>query len=122
MGLMIVLNVVMMFVELEKTGYGYAVSLELRPDNGFWDGSASILEGIEHFFNFIFFVELLLRLVADFHDSIRSIAFYFDAFIVGTSGVDYLFKFALSSEGGGAKVNFLRMARLIKLVKLFRAF
>jgi len=98
------------------------VKLNLRDDTGLWSGAGSnALQGAEHFFNAVFFCELLLRFVADCRESCRSIAVMFDSFIVLTSVVDYMFKFVMSGSGG-PNVNFLRMARLIKLVKLFRAF
>jgi len=121
MGVLICLNVLMMFIELEKTGYQAAVELKLREDTGAWDSTGGPFQAIEDFFNIVFFLELTLRFVVDCYDSVRSIAVWFDAFIVLTSFVDYFFKFVMSGSGG-ANVNFLRMARLIKLVKLFRAF
>jgi len=121
MGVLICLNVVMMFVELEKTGHDFAVRLQLKPETGTWDGADVVFRGIEHCFNLVFLLELVCRFVVDFCGSIRSPAILFDTFIVATSAVDYVFKYILSSSGG-ANVNFLRMARLIKLVKLFRAF
>lgn len=121
MGALICLNVFLMFLELEKAGDAHAVVLHLRDDIGAWNDLDPILDGVEHFFNLVFFLEVILRFAADGHASIRSIAVWFDTFIVITSLVDYLFKFVLTSSGG-ANLNFLRMARMIKLVKLVRAF
>jgi len=120
MGVLIGLNIVFMCVDLEKKGSESAVMLLLQSNRGVWSNSDAGFELIEHIFNAVFFVELLLRIAAGGLRAFRSVALVFDLLIVTTSAIDYLTTYILDSSG--ANVNFLRVARLVKLVKLFKTF
>lgn len=120
MGCLIILNILLMLVELEKKGYAAAVNLQLKPDSGFWSGSSSFFKSAEHFFNAAFCLELIGRIGADGCQVLRQKTVAFDALIVVTSGVDYILKYGLKASS--VNINFLRMARLVKLIRLFSAF
>jgi len=60
-GVSVCLNVLVMFVELEKDGYLLAAQLGLRSGGTTADDSAAIFSILEHVFNAIFVVEIALR-------------------------------------------------------------
>jgi len=120
MGAIICLNVVVMCVELEKKGREAAIKLQLKKDMGVWSNSDIVFDCIGHFFNAVFFVELVLRLTAKGLHAFHSVSFVFDFLIVLSSGADYLV--TLIFADGGVDLNFLRVARLVKLVKIFKTF
>jgi len=120
MGVLICLNIVFMCVDLEKKGSLNYANLQMKEYSGFWSNTDDGFEFVEHFFNAVFFLEVLLRIAANGFRACRSGAFIFDCLIVMTSAIDYLSTYVLHSSG--ANVNFLRVARLIKLVKLFKTF
>ena len=42
-----------------------AVDLKLYNDDGRWDGTSSVFEYLEHIFNILFVLELMLRFLGD---------------------------------------------------------
>lgn len=119
---LVMANVVVMFVQLEKTGYHNAVTLGIASDGGRWSGTSRYFEPIEHVFNVCFTVELILRFLVEGCHLFKSFSNCFDAFIVVTTCFEaYVLEMAMKNQDG-ANLSFARMARLLKIVKFMRAF
>eukprot|EP00929_Paragymnodinium_shiwhaense_P023407 TRINITY_DN14653_c0_g2_i2.p1 TRINITY_DN14653_c0_g2~~TRINITY_DN14653_c0_g2_i2.p1 ORF type:complete len:521 (+),score=109.85 TRINITY_DN14653_c0_g2_i2:866-2428(+) len=121
---LVCLNVVLMFLQLQEMGYEASVELELRKDaGGTWNSLGPIFSLLEHFFNILFVIELCLRLYLLRCKYFKVLYNLIDMSIVLTTCAEaYVFPYLGSLDGDGLNVNVARMARLFKLVKCLRAF
>jgi len=119
---LVVLNVMVMFAQLEHKGYLMCLDLGLENNSNKWISATEVFDAIEHLFNALFVLELLLRLYVDGLAVFHHAANIFDAMVVVISCLDcYVLQLALGNEDG-ANLSFARVARLFKLVKMSRAF
>jgi hypothetical protein len=125
-GILVLLNVLLMFLQLEKNGYENGAKLDIISTSPFWNGvwqnSSTFFQYVEHFFNMCFLLELICRLIVDRLHFFTSLANVFDGFIVLSTIVDEYILKMLMGQDGGANLSFARMARLLKLTKFLRAF
>jgi len=116
-GTAIILTTVVMFVKLELNGRRADALLEGRHVEGS-DATSAVLDASMHFFNVLFFLELLLKLFV-----FRSLFFcsrlnLMDLAIVVITGVD---AYILSLVGlGGQDLGFLRIMRFLRLTRAFK--
>lgn len=119
-GTLVVLSTILMYVSLERAGYENAVKLKIHHDSGMWDGSDAIFRIIEHVFNALFIVELVLRAFVERCQLFKDPSNLFDIAIVVSSSVDAYLLPALQTQG--ANMNFARLARLLRVMRVMRAF
>jgi len=125
-GSLIVINTLIMFFQLEYQGAQVGYALGARPEIG-WKGADDVFFVAEHVFNFVFLLELLLRMWAYRWDYFKEAANYLDCFLVLTAAVDaYLLPlFAAGLDlnlSFGRLIRFGRMVRVFRLVRVMRVF
>jgi len=84
-----------------------------------WPGADTAFEIFNVTFNFLFLVELLLRIGANRWKSIKNGWIWFDAIVVSVGIVDVLVKDALAFNPGMMRA--VRLVRLVRLLKVFQA-
>lgn len=114
MGSFILMNLVLIIINLEYMGAVNGVVLGMREDIGAWQAIRDVVVFLEHGLNAVFALELVMRFLADGPRIVRNKTILFDCIIVGTSVLEYI--------GSAFRLSFLRSFRLLKLVKLLRAF
>jgi len=122
-GAMVIFNVVLMFLQLERQGHQAGVALKMVPDDGEWNGSDSVFTVCEHIFTIWFVMELGLRITSNGIQTLKIPGNFVDALIVVVTSLDlYLFSFLFQGRGSGPNMSFARIVRILKVVKIFRAF
>jgi hypothetical protein len=122
MSLVIVANTIIMFMSLQLKNLNAGWRMGVAMSDGNWDYHSGNFEVIEHMLNFIYVVELSMKLGAFgfklFHDAANAM----DAFIVVSAVVDtYIFQ-PLNIQGVDLSIlRLVRLTRLFKLLKVVRS-
>jgi len=124
-GVLIVINAMMLFMDLEGHGRELSAALDLTPYDPFWEDAGKVFGVLEHCFNALFLAELSLRLgvlrVRFFYDpDLRRFDMFniFDLFVVALCTIDL---WVLPAFQGSAQGN-LTFCRLVRLIRLSRGF
>jgi len=115
----IVLNCTVMFIQQHFRGCDANALLGLG-SNCVWPYAETFFADIEHFFNCVFIVELVIRLIVLRRDFFRSKANLLDSAIVLITAIDAYIISQTSLSSDGSNISFLRMIRLAKLARVLR--
>jgi len=120
-GVLIILNSLCMFIQLQFQGFKGGVKLGLEVDSGVhaWDKSKSLFLFLEHAFNLLFVMELLAKLYVFRWTFIRDLTNVFDALIVLATSLD-VYVFTPTGFATGANVTFVRMVRTVRIIRTLR--
>jgi Ca2+-binding EF-hand superfamily protein len=117
LAIVIVGNIVCMIIGLDLRGEHFGHSLGLA-DAGSWSSAEAHLRNLEYIFNFIYLIEMAIRVAAHGTSFCHSLANMFDAFIVVTSCLDI---FVLNTlDVGSGVISVLRVFRLARLLRLLK--
>lgn len=120
-GMLIVINAFIMCLQIEYQGGIMAEGLGLKNDVP-WEGATEAFDGMEHFFNIMFAIELFIRVSAFGCKFFREPANCMDCFIVVINVIDgYILTPMQVGLGVGFDVaRLLRIARLVRVLRIVR--
>ena len=117
-GILIFINTLVLFLQLQWQGYEARVVLKLEEPGG-WQGADLTFEALEYIFTCLFLGEMMIRIGYNGVAFLKDFLNVLDAFVVLVTTLD---TFVLSQVGGfqSGGIVVARMIRYVKLVKTLR--
>jgi len=126
-GLLILANGFVMAMRLELGGKAGEIALGRREDDGSWEDGEAVFNIVEHVFNILFVLELLLRATIMRLTLCTDPTSLFDVIIVAVSSIQLYILEPLNLKAGGnvtlfRMLRFVRFVRVIGLVRVMKMF
>eukprot|EP00931_Biecheleriopsis_adriatica_P021773 TRINITY_DN14146_c0_g1_i2.p1 TRINITY_DN14146_c0_g1~~TRINITY_DN14146_c0_g1_i2.p1 ORF type:complete len:572 (-),score=98.23 TRINITY_DN14146_c0_g1_i2:76-1791(-) len=118
-GFVILLNIVVMFLQLQWEGQMAGIQLNLAPSADYWHGAGGWFDVLAHLFNAIFLIEFIIRVSKLRLRYFMEVSHVFDFLLVAVSSVE-LYILQPLQVGLGANVTMLRFLRFFKLFRVLR--